>query len=1295
MIFLKKIYSVLLLWVLIIFGLFIFLFGTNFGTNLIFRGFAYYYMPELTFDSVFGNWGNFNVTNLSYNIPLGMVSIHSIRISVNLRYILFKRIHIEQLFLKNVFIETKGTFIFNKNNIDSNQIYEINNFVKSIYPIFIKKIILDNVNLVFNNIEFRCQKISSGLLLHNNLLKVLPTYITEGVILNKFSINELFNTSNILVICNMLRSQYSLNIGPMLKSTMYNVLTMFNKHFIFTDVIFSNIQGEKFFIYNNCDCNNFYTINHFQIHMSWGKEKAYIKLEANFPNSSFVGVGNIELNNCFIINIFANYIQNNPIKHNCIHKFNITRVKFIVTGSLVDTISIRCDFFDIISVINVLLKITLKDCALPVELFVTGKAIPITMSIKNKYTLEEFSLHVTGKLYSNYYINMQSKIFVSKKNIAYVSLRAQGDVNNFTISELKLKVLEGSCKMQGIVNWKKTISWNNTCIFNNISLFEKYFCYPIVLSGKITTQGYLSANEWKLTVSDFYCYGSIKNNKITCYGSMYIGSRGELSIPLFFINWGIDNRLEIQGGIQENQIFDIILRLKVVNCFDFLSKLNSDVINGYCKIYGSVRSPELILKIDINSLNWYNQGIKIDKIVIVGNFFCINPAKGNLYIQVNKVQYEDLLLHQLCIQGQGNLNKHSFNIIIYNNETEPSVINCIGKFDLKCQIWYGQIGKTKIFTPMGTWELMQDMICIYQNIPKKITIKSHHWRNVKCHIAISSSMQKSIFKKISSICNKNYDFILSEIIPIELINIYDINISCTDIDWIISNTFLPKGKIVLSSSKISISYHANQKDIPVIVTDNISMNIVLTRVNFCCCWIVNINDNQNIIKFLVTDLYSVPKISGIIKIKNIALNSIDQFLLKSKQCIHGLFNVDINFKGCLDSPEIYGVLKLENLNITNVSIPFDIQHGMLEIECCGKEAVLYGKINTEHDNQLYFDGKIININSISSIHILLNITGEQININISPIIYAKVSPQIVCSITMEKINLNGDIRVSEANITMQDFSKNIVEISSEEIILDKQYKPILNKYKNFSVLVLSNFNLYLGDNVNFHGLGLHAKLQGNLEMICNQSGFTLLGPVNIFSGYVEMYGQNLMIKKGQLLFSGSINQTYIDIETIKNPVVFSYITDSVTAGMRITGLFNQLKLDFFSDSSLLSQQEIMFYLLGGECNSICSDTSDANIITSLLIGISMQRYEKLIDKVGEILGIQDLKLTTQNFGTPSFITLSGYIAPGIQVQYGISMVDLLKNTVTIRYCIHPQLYMESRFDNYKQSLDLLYRFSFN
>lgn len=97
MIFRKIIFLILLLWIISIFGVLVFLLGTNVGTNLIFNKFADR-IPGLTFDSISGSWGNFYVTNVSYHLPLGVINIDSFRISINLRYILFKQINIEYFF---------------------------------------------------------------------------------------------------------------------------------------------------------------------------------------------------------------------------------------------------------------------------------------------------------------------------------------------------------------------------------------------------------------------------------------------------------------------------------------------------------------------------------------------------------------------------------------------------------------------------------------------------------------------------------------------------------------------------------------------------------------------------------------------------------------------------------------------------------------------------------------------------------------------------------------------------------------------------------------------------------------------------------------------------------------------------------------------------------------------------------------------------------------------------------------------------------------------------------------------
>lgn len=96
-------------------------------------------------------------------------------------------------------------------------------------------------------------------------------------------------------------------------------------------------------------------------------------------------------------------------------------------------------------------------------------------------------------------------------------------------------------------------------------------------------------------------------------------------------------------------------------------------------------------------------------------------------------------------------------------------------------------------------------------------------------------------------------------------------------------------------------------------------------------------------------------------------------------------------------------------------------------------------------------------------------------------------------------------------------------------------------------------------------------------MVQDKKGLGLNGQIDIPSGRFHAYGQDLIVRKGQLMFSGPPDQPLLNIEAIRNP---ESTEDDVTAGVRVTGTADAPKLEVFSDPAK-SQQEALSYLLRG------------------------------------------------------------------------------------------------------------------
>lgn len=122
----------------------------------------------------------------------------------------------------------------------------------------------------------------------------------------------------------------------------------------------------------------------------------------------------------------------------------------------------------------------------------------------------------------------------------------------------------------------------------------------------------------------------------------------------------------------------------------------------------------------------------------------------------------------------------------------------------------------------------------------------------------------------------------------------------------------------------------------------------------------------------------------------------------------------------------------------------------------------------------------------------------------------------------------------------------------------------------------------------------------------------------------------------------------------------------------------------------MPQANALSYLLRGQD---IDGESGGNAMTTTLIGLSLAKSGKVVGEIGQAFGVQDLQLDTAGSGEDSQVTISGYIAPGLQVKYGVGIFNSL-GEFTLRYRIISDLYIEavSGVDN---AVDLIYQFEFD
>jgi translocation and assembly module TamB len=89
--------------------------------------------------------------------------------------------------------------------------------------------------------------------------------------------------------------------------------------------------------------------------------------------------------------------------------------------------------------------------------------------------------------------------------------------------------------------------------------------------------------------------------------------------------------------------------------------------------------------------------------------------------------------------------------------------------------------------------------------------------------------------------------------------------------------------------------------------------------------------------------------------------------------------------------------------------------------------------------------------------------------------------------------------------------------------------------------------------------------------------------------------------------------------------------------------------------------------------------------------LGVGRSENLISKVGNKFGFEDVNLDTSGQGGDTQLSLTGTVAPGVQIRYGVGVFDSISE-VAIRYELLPKLYIEA-VNGRSNAIDIYYQFS--
>ncbi|WP_082024875.1 autotransporter assembly complex protein TamB [Necropsobacter massiliensis] len=928
-------------------------------------------------------------------------------------------------------------------------------------------------------------------------------------------------------------------------------------------------------------------------------------------------------------------------------------------------------------------KVNLNEQKTPFSLHLDSQKVqyPFAKNAPDPLQIKGLALEVNGDLL-RYQATLNADIVGMGAPKTQIDAALNGGLSHLHIEKFQLNALKGSTTLQGNADWRQGVQWQSELDFAGMNVGEYLPAMPAVVSGKILTNGQIGDERWSVEVPELNIQGSLSQRALNLNGSLSANQEKLLHIPQLSLNYG-DNKIALQGELSEQS--DLALTVNAPDLRGLLPGLSAS-LKGSANLGGNIREPNV--NVDFAGSRIRFQDLNLDNITLQGRLSSANLIQGNMALALNGLSYNDVRISNATLRASGDEKNHSLQL---QSQGEPASANLhlSGNFDRTSQVWKGVLSNINIHSPVGGWKTDQNINLNYDNNAMQVNVSAHCWTNPDILFCFPRAFNAGANGEIAFELKKLNLELVNRLIEQELLK-GQLH-SSGNVAWFTDKPM--QLALQLDGNNLSlahkIDYRTFRLDVPKFNVDAQLQNNQLGVKSE-----INLHNQGSISTDLkLQDLTDSRTLGGSLNIHRLNLNLANQ-LLSSGESVGGEIAAALTFGGNLNAPLINGSLHLKELSAVMKSLPFDIKDSGIDIAFHGTSSTLQGRIQTP-DSRLDINGEARWKDS-AQWETRVHAKADRFKLNIPSMAKLVVSPDVEMKATPKLLELSGLVDIPWARIAIENLPDSAVSVSDDEVILDgpdKTKDKIVGKQLNAQtqsgMLIRSDLKIQIGDDVNLNAYGLNTNLDGLLSVQQDKGKLGLFGQINLKNGRYASFGQDLLIRKGQISFSGMPSQPMLNIEAIRNPTAME--NSSVTAGVKVVGIADAPTVTVFSEPAM-SQDQALSYLLTGRSLENSGESGSGGSIGVALLGMGLAKSGKLVGGIGEAFGIQDLNLGTQGVGDSSKVVVSGNITPRLQVKYGVGVFDGLAE-FTVRYKLMSQLYLQS-VSGVNQAVDLLYQFEF-
>lgn len=884
-----------------------------------------------------------------------------------------------------------------------------------------------------------------------------------------------------------------------------------------------------------------------------------------------------------------------------------------------------------------------------------GKLQPKNLKATLQGSLTDYQLAANATAIANVLSTPETQ----KETRIKALLKARGSLEHIAIENLNLSTPEGDADLSGQLSWTKGIAWSGKVNLNSLNTANFLPGYPGRLDGVLASRFNLDGKAWHLVISEMHITGKLREWPVSVSGTLDINHLYNWKVDHFNAKFG-ENQLSAHGLIDKQ--WDIEAKLNASKLAELYPGLDGEV-KGFIDVSGSKQQPRLTFQLDSSSVRYLDTAI--NGLLAKGHIEKKEHILGQARINIEALKQGPHTLNQILLEARGNEKQHQVRLSTQGKALK-SIITLAGSY-LNEQ-WQGQLTRSDLNTEFGDWSLKKPVdisasaagasfseFCL-KSSPSSICAQSSHLGKDSGHL--SFHIEQLAPERFKAFFPNEFDWQA-------LIN------SKVEVSW---KDNQPTLSLTLSSSPGTLqAYNLSGDYRQLNMEARIANNQLQSSFNF-----LSDKLGRGRLTLTVDDLQNQRTLSGQLNIDHLLLEILAPFLPEVSD-LKGTFSARGRMEGSLAKPLFYGRLAIENGYANTTRDIVSVSELNTYLNVAGDSGTVEGKMQIGKGS-LDLGGQL-SWKDLRQPSGNITLEGQDLDVNYPGVGEIRLSPSLKLTLS-KQVTLTGIIRIPWSRITINRLPESAVSVSDDVVIVQEGQTSELREQalKLFSM----KLRVVLGDEVRLNAFGFKARLTGHLDLLqLPDKPLEGNGTIQLEGRYHQL-GQDLLIKDGKIIFQGPVDSPYLLVNAVRNPET---IEDNVEVGIKVSGPVNKPEWTVYS-SPEMPQQEQLSYLLRGRG----LEGDDGSGAEAMLVGIGVSQFGGIASSIGESFGFKDVSLDTAGSGEDTQITIGGYIAPGLRLQYGAGVFNSVSE-VKVRYELMPRLYLQV-VSGLAQAVDIFYRFTY-